>query len=323
MSVPAMDTVLRWAMATPDMRRVAVAAKNGEVAVWQLGPHRLVHRVQIPGPHPMHSARTPPIALDRSGELLAAAGDDGRVSVWRLEPFDLLLTATPTPPGIARHKSDGRPIIHFGTWAVKGLALSPDGRMLVTSVGDMLISWDVASGARRDSMWVEHAAGKTTSLSAVSFSTHSGLLFAIGGDGLIFGIDAARMRVEWHFDTGLGPLSFMTVGPSGRLIAVADMRDQVVALFDVLEHREACRFEVPFAHTASFSRNGRALVVGDGRSGITIVEVETCRPLARYQDFAGTVVAAWFGPECRSVIVGVNVAPRLFERRIPFLHGGC
>lgn len=323
MAIPAMDTVLLTAMATPDMRRVAVVARNGEAVVWQLGPHRLVSRMQIPGPHPMHGSSPPPIALDRSGELLAAAGDDGRVSVWMLEPFDLLLSDTPTPPGTIRRQPNGQARINLGTWGASGLALSPDGRILAASVGGMLITWDIATGARRDSMWTEHATGTAGSVRALSFSNQTGLLYGALGDGWILAIDAARMRVEWRLDTGLGWLSFLTPGPNGQLIAAAGVWDDAVVLFNPHLRQEVCRFEIPFPHTAAFSRNGRALVIGDGRSGVTIVEVETCRPLARYRDFAGTVEAAWFGPECRSVIVAVNVSPRLHERRIPLLEGGC
>ena len=318
-----MDTTLLTTFATPDGRRVAVVGQNGEVQVWQLGPHRLVARLQIPGPHPLHSSLPPPIELDASGEMLAAAGDDGRVRVWRLEPLELLLAGTPTPPGTIRITPDDRSLVHSGPRPVLGLALSKDGEMLATSDGAMITLWNIATGAKRDSMWLEGRNGVAIPVGKLTFAGRSGLLLAGTWDGWIYGIDARRMRIEWLADTGLGQLRLLQLDPWERYIMASGVLDQTVRLFDAHSRAEVCRIDVPFPQVATFSRNGYSLVIGDGRSGITIVEVQTCRILARHRDFAGSVWGAWFAPGCGSVIVALNVMPRLYERRIPGLVDRC
>ena len=318
-----MDTTLLTALATPDGRRVALVGKNGEVQVWQLGPHRLVARLQIPGPHPLHSSLPPPIDLDASGEMLAAAGEDGRVRVWRLEPLEVLLAGTPTPPGTTRITPDGRSLVHTGPRPVLSLALSKDGEMLATSDGAMVILWEIATGAKRDSIWLESRAGASFPVGRLTFATRSGLLLAGTWDGWVYGVDARRMRVEWLTDTRLGQLRFLVLDPTDRYFAASGMPNGDVRLFDARSRAELCRFDVPFPQVANFSRNGYLLVVGDGRSGITVIEVRTCRILARYRDFAGSAWGAWFAPDCGSVIVSLNVTPRLYQRRMPGLADPC
>ena len=121
--VPPVDTFLVAAHATADGRRVVAVSTDGDVAVWQVRPRRQIARFQIPGTHPLQDPAVQ-IAFDPSGELIAIGGNDGRVRVWRLEPFELLFTDTPTPPGTMRRLPNGVSVRTMGVTPASGVALS-------------------------------------------------------------------------------------------------------------------------------------------------------------------------------------------------------
>lgn len=316
--VPAMDTFLLTASATRDARRVAVVSQDGDVAIWQIRPRRQITRVQIPGPHPAQ------IALDPSGELLAVGGDDGRIHVWRLEPFELLLADTPTPPGTTRQVPNGRPIRYMGTQPASAVAVSADARTLAVTASGMVVFWDLRSGERRDSLWLPAEPGMTPStIHRLAFSPSDGSLLIGATDGWLYGVDPSRLQIEWKVNLGLGQPQLLTVDPSGYQFAIAGSNDSTVRLIKTATRQEACRFVVPFVQSAAFSLNGHALVLGTGRRSVYIFDARECRSLARYPDFAGTVTGVWFGPGCRSVIAALNVSPVLYERRTGTSIAAC
>jgi WD40 repeat protein len=315
--VPAMDTFLLTARATRDARRVVVISQDGDVAIWQSRPRRQIARLQIPGTHPLHAGTgRAQIALDPSGELLAVGGDDGRVHVWRLEPFELVLADTPTPPGTTRQAPDGQSMRYMGTHPASAVALSADAHTLAVNAGHLVMFWDLRSGRRRDSLWIPAESGATPStIQRLAFSPSDGSLLIGATDGWLYGVDPLRLQIEWKINLGLGQLRLLTVDPSGYQIAIAGSNDSTVRLINAATRQEACRFDVPFAESAAFSMTGHALVVGSGRSSVYVFDARECQLLAHYREFAGSVTGVWFGPDCRSVIVALNVSPVLYERR--------
>lgn len=316
--VPAMDTFLLTASATLDARRVAVVSQDGDVVVWQIRPRRQIARVQIPGTHPLHAATgTAQIVLDPSGELLAVGGDDGRVHVWRLEPFELLLADTPTPPGTVRQMPGGGSMHYRGIRPANAVALSADARMLAADAGNMVVLWDLRSGERRDSMWLP--AGPETTPSTIhrlAFSPNDGSLLIGATDGWMYGVDPFRLQVTWKVDLGLGQPRVLAVDPVGYQFAIAGITDSTVRLVNAATRQEACRFVAPFTESATFTPNGDALVLGTGRSSVYVFDARGCQRLAYYPDFAGTVTGAWFDPSRNSIIAALNVSPMLYERHV-------
>lgn len=169
-------------------------------------------------PQPLHCGLGgAQVALDASGKLLAVGGEDGHVHVWRLEPFALLLTAMPTPPGNPRRRPDGDVVVHMGAPCPSALAFSPDASALATGAGAMVIFWDLSTGARRDSLWLARAR-PWSNVERLAFSRQDGSLLAGTQDGQLYSIDVREMRVRWVVDPGAGQPYVFSISPDGALL---------------------------------------------------------------------------------------------------------
>jgi WD40 repeat protein len=265
----------------PDGRRLASAAGDGVVKVWDV-PALAEARSTIAG---RTSAEA--VAVSPDGKVLAAATDDGRVRLWDAAPTSM-------------HE---RYLVEPAGGPVRALAFSPDGRWLATSSQDARVRlWDV-SGER------PQRPARTFDHKMVARS----LAFAPSGKLLVTGSDDGTARV-WDTSSngtevrGLqmsGPVRDAAISGDGRYVAAASERTVTVWLLET--GREVHTVE-PGAgtHAVAFAPGGRLLALGGADRSIRLLETESGRELRRLTGHGDAVQALAFTPDGRLLLSGAR-----------------
>jgi hypothetical protein len=161
------------------------------------------------------------VAFDRTGRLLASAGDDGRVNLWEVP-------ATGKP----RHSWGFR-----GSNKALAVAFDPIAPILAVAGQDGTIRlWDVDDPARPAPLGAPIVGHDGKAVVALAFSPHGGLLASGGQDQQVglWHVDAksgivSRPRLRYQTNTILA-LAFMP--PRGDVLAAGDA-DGSTCLYDV------------------------------------------------------------------------------------------
>jgi WD40 repeat protein len=158
------------------------------------------------------------IVCSRNG-LLAVGGIDGTVHLYEL----------PTGKNAGSIRADGSNLRAF--------ALSPDGRLLVSSGSDGLCFWDVATRTRRHALQPKLRAWRLT------FSPDSSVLCASDSNGCSLydtatGAERPCERPDW-FDSG-DWASALAFSPDGRTLLAGN--ESVAGLWDVRTGANTHRF---------------------------------------------------------------------------------
>jgi WD40 repeat protein len=190
------------------------------------------------------------MAFRPAGTVVAAAGGDGALVLWRTDGTRVwgqreegpgkavrCLAFHPSAAWLAAGTSDGRVVLfdlkqgqrlsesHAGETAVQALAFSRDGRLLATGSADRQVRlWDSARLEPRSS-WKTGAP-----VSAVAFARGDEYL-ATGGDNVQFWETAGGRRV-WELEVPRGPVRALALNEDRGELAAADQGSQVL-LFDL------------------------------------------------------------------------------------------
>jgi WD40 repeat protein len=301
-----------------------VLSAAGELVVWQLAPHRELARWIVPGPMPLHAHHGSfPVAFNDAGDLVAVGGIDGRVRVWRVDPLQEVASFVPLPPGLVRVRSDGDSMNYSGIWTVEALAFAPGRPLLAVGGSDGLLKlWDVRSSVAVDSAWMMDSAGSPIGVGKLAFDPQNASLLVATWDGVIRRFNAGTWREQSRLTTGQEYPRVLALSGSSPLLAYSGNKD-TVSVFDGGTGRELCRVRIEGAGSAAFAFGLNHLVVGDGRSGVTLIDPLGCRSVPLHPTLAGSVTGVWFTPDCRSVVAALNVSPRLFELRLPAGWARC
>jgi WD40 repeat protein len=285
---------------TPDAQRVAVVdTSTSEVTVWSVATGAELRR--LAGDSPPSSTPVTALAFNAGGEQLLAAPYSGyAIKSWDASSGRLLRTL------------NGQPL-------VQGIAVSPNGRWLVTGSQQGVGLWDLEARRRiatlwdgaasylafsRDGRWLaantgRRFAGETLTVwDMTSLKTVADFTFDSGGSpfgSLAFLNDGARLKSlgplsrSWSFDAGGSPRAIwsasspMTVSPDGGLLAVQAGLGGNVEVWDMASSakRATLAAHQTSVSTLAFSPDGRALVTAGSDSP----------PVARDRD--GNFVVQW------------------------------
>ncbi|MFO0811404.1 MAG: PQQ-binding-like beta-propeller repeat protein [Gemmataceae bacterium] len=179
------------------------------------------------------------VAFTPDGKSILSAGDDGIVRVWNLasppapdaaatpDPLPApKASPPPAPPAVTKPTTEGREAPR----GVAGLAVTPDGKLAITSGRDGKARlWTVPGGEFQGEL-AGHAAG------SVAIATDGRRLFTAGEDKAIVAWDLATRKQLWRHESQ--PFAAVAVSPDGKLVAaggrveVNDGTSASVVLYD-------------------------------------------------------------------------------------------
>ncbi len=197
-----------------------------------------------------------------------------------------------------------------GGTRLEGLAVSPDGRLLV-AVGDSLSTWDLSTG---------RVVGTFAAAAELSFTS---VTFALGGSRLVAALSmnvAGRVEYDgrgdsirmWDTATGdrvptswakLGPAGWVTPTPDGRCV-VASVWAQYVPRWDLSSGQE---YRTKLQNGGSFASSPAAGLVAQGSyRTIDVRDADGNRLLARWDAHKKGVFALAFSPDGKVLVSGGN-----------------
>ncbi|HLT09287.1 MAG TPA: helix-turn-helix domain-containing protein [Micromonosporaceae bacterium] len=195
------------------------------------------------------------VAASRDGELMAAAGAGGTVTVWELSGLG--------GPAV-------RTVLTGHSGTVFALAFSPEGQMLASAGEDgVVMLWDL-SDPESPGQHRAPADGEPTTVYALAFSPDGGTLAAGSFDGQIRlwrvgGPGAAPTAVTRMESDGASPVKSLAFTPDGATLA-AGTAAGVVQLWDVsvmpVDLRTSVTGPTNEVFSLAFTRDGHFLVAG-------------------------------------------------------------
>jgi WD40 repeat protein/DNA-binding SARP family transcriptional activator len=249
------SAAVRAATFSPDERTLYTAANDGSVIAWDLsGSRRLGRAFRYTSRSSGHSAS----AVSPDGVLFAVSAAPNHVTVWRSRP------RVPLTPVLVGPVGD-----------VKGLAFSPDGKLVVAAGSANTVLWSLET--KRIARILP--AGSHGAI-AVAF-TSDGRTLAIGrSDGVdaLYDVRTGKERAEL---VGTGSTVSVDFSPDGKLLASASLTGTVTLWNVAAQLRTA---ELPGAIAAfavAFSPDGKLLAAGDSSGHTIFWDVSTGRRVGR------------------------------------------
>ena len=225
----------------------------------------------------------PCLSISVDGSTLAAGSDAGIVKVWDLSS------------GLERLS------IHAHTQSVRGVALSPDARLLASCCVDRTVKlWDVSTGRERAVLRFHR-----NRVDAVAFSPDGRTLASASSDLTIVLWDVAtqsvRATLKGHTDVPVG----IAFSPDGRTLASAGC-DHTVRLWDVVEAgaRAVLRVRSRVVTPVAFGPDGRTLASGADDGDINLWKMPSATEIRTIKSGIRRLRALAFAPDGKTLAAG-------------------
>lgn len=273
---------------TPDGRTLVSSADSGEVIVWDVPSGRIRERLDA------HEQSIWRLLVAPDGRTLYTAANDGRVAMWDLAGDQRL-----------HRRFDAGPPLQLDDRSPKGMAASPDGRLVAVAQRDGTVDLLDATTFRRESSL--RAEGTTLGL---AFSPDGQRLAGSGAGGYVTIWDVQQAETIQSFEGAPFTTSqSIAFSQDGRHVLVANVASEGgrvpggVRMYDVATgEQEPLRFSLESASIA-VSPDGRLVAaaglaapsqVHDLRIGAEVATLDT-------GDVARTVA---FSPDGKLLAVG-------------------
>jgi WD40 repeat protein len=281
---------------TPDGRTLLLSVRHDlhrwNVAQWQEIGRLAGHEVKASGDATINS-----IAISADGRLALSASDDGTLRLWNLAG---LIESR-------RFETDGSPM--------GAVAVSPDGRRLLTGAGTDAILWDVDSGKE-----LRRFKGDVNGIcpGCVAFSPDGKRALVAAED--VFQDSGATSLTLWDVETGReirrfeGHISYIRAvafSPDGQTAlagsqSIPDSRLGDLILWDLETGQQIRRFDLTHdvASIAMSAYGSRALTASVTDFVAILWDVATGQSTRRFEGHKGPVLHVAFGPDERTVLTG-------------------
>ena len=181
---------------------------------------------------------------------------------------------------------------------IHGLAVSPDGKRLLTACFDKTIRlWDVSTGGE-----LQQIAGHTDQVHAVAFLPDGQRAISCSWDKTVRLWDLASGQEIRSYTGPTQGVHCVAVSGDGRVV-IAGGPESTAFLWDVETGKELHRLEVSTGglESVAISRDGKLALTGSARGPIRLWNVETGKELRRFAGHFGGVMGLAFSPDNRFV----------------------
>jgi RNA polymerase sigma factor (sigma-70 family) len=247
---------------SPDGKVLASVGVDQAIRLWRVGTGKEFHRIpDVPGPGAL--------AFSGNGKVLAAAGSDMAVRLWE----------------VATGKELRRSGVHHS--GVRSLALSPDGKVLVSS-GGVLQRWNPATGKELRPLPERRFAGL-----AVALSPDGKVLASVNRDRVVLWDVAAGKELR-QLPGHKGLIRSLAFALDGKTLASAG-DDRAVRLWEVATGKELrqCQGHASMICSLAFAPDGKAVASASWDKTIRIWEAGTGKELHRLAAGETHEAVAW------------------------------
>ena len=175
---------------------------------------------------------------------------------------------------------------------LEALAVSQDGRLLLTGAGDgRALLWDIANGRE-----IRHFKGHDNPVTAIAFSTDSRLLLTGSRNELTAHLwEVESGRDAGRFEGHCGGLNAVAFSPDGKL-ALTGSDDKTARLWEVASGREVRCFKghANGVSAVAFSSDGQMALTGSDGPTALLWEVASGREVQRFAWHPNTQGLEWF-----------------------------
>jgi WD40 repeat protein/serine/threonine protein kinase len=273
-----------WSVAvSANGKYLASACASGQGSLWDLSAANPTQRV-------LRKTGASRVAFAPDNKKLAIGDSGGSILLWDLdgpEPVEKgILKAHTQRPDTVRFGPDSKTLVstvkdvesklwdietkkELGALLGNSPAFTPDGRRLLTTTGNALRLWDVATGKE-----IKPLTAHTGSLASVAFSPDDRSLLTASWDRTSRLWDVLSGTESEHFDLGqrtLNPVALFN--PDGETIAFATV-DRVV-LWDIRK-KQAQYSLTPGGNSTldlALSADGRTIATIQGASGVQLWDI--------------------------------------------------
>jgi WD40 repeat protein len=273
-----------------------------------------------------HAFAVHSVAVSPSGELIASAGADGTVKLWRMSDGALLRTLTghegdvngvafsPNGSLVASAGADGtvrvwrvqdgqlqHTLTHGGGIALS-VAFAPNGQLLASGGEDGTVKlWRVSTGALERTipahdLWV----------SSVAFSPSGGVLASASADGTVKLWQVANGQPVGDIQAHALWVTHIAFSPDGQLLASAG-EDGTVKLWRVSDRqlvRTLSYSDAAPVYGVAFSADGSQLAAGGGANYIRVWRVSDGTLQRTLTGHTAQVVSVVFAPSSPLLVSG-------------------